>query len=246
MPEANPMKGTRMRRTTCIGAVTGVLTLAVTAVASAHITTDPAVGPSDGYATLGFQVPHGCEDSPTTQVRIQIPPSVPSATPAVHPLWNVETKQGKKDPVELHGEQVTRGVSEVIYTAKQPLPPDRLDVLPISVKLPAGVGETVYFPTIQKCAEGQTRWIQIPSEGESADDLESPAPGVTLEAAEGGHGADEPAQAGDSEPASEVQTAGAATSDDEGAPVWLAVVALAVGAAGLLAGGAALLAARRS
>lgn len=234
-----------MSRTACIGALTGTLTLAVAGVASAHITTDPAVGPSDGYATLGFQVPHGCEESPTTQLRIQIPPSVPTATPAVHPLWDVETKEGRKDPVDLHGEKVTRGVSEIIYTARQPLPSDRLDVLPVSVKLPPGEGETVYFPTIQRCAEGQTRWIQIPSEGESVDDLESPAPSVTLEAAEGAHGADEPAQTADAEPASEVEAAGTVAGDDEGAPVWLVVVALAVGAAGLLAGGAALLAARR-
>jgi periplasmic copper chaperone A len=234
------------RRTLGAGALAGLLTLALATSASAHITTDPAVGPADGYATLAFQVPHGCEESPTTQVRIQIPPSVPSATPAVHPLWDLKTKEGKKDPVELHGEKVTRGISEVVYTAKQPLPPDRLDLLPISVKLPAGQdGDPVYFPTIQKCAEGQTRWIQIPAEGESPDDLESPAPAVTLEAAEGGHGGGAAAEAEGSEPAAQVQTAGALADDDDGAPVWLAVVALAVGAAGLLAGGAALAASRR-
>jgi uncharacterized protein YcnI len=230
-----------------VAAATGVLTLALAGTAGAHVTANPAEGPSDGYATISFQVPHGCEESPTTQVRIQIPPSVASATPAVHPLWNVETKEGKKDPVELHGEKITRGVSEVIYTAKQPLPPDRLDLLPISVKLPAGKeGDPVYFPTIQKCAKGETRWIQIPAEGESPDDLESPAPAVTLEAAEGGHGGGATAQAEESEPAAQVQAAGTVTDDDDGAPVWLAVVALAVGAAGLLAGGAALAASRRS
>jgi uncharacterized protein YcnI len=237
-----------MRRTARVGVLAGALTLAVAATASAHITTDPAVGPSDGYATLAFQVPHGCEGSPTTQVRIQIPPSVPSATPAVHPLWEVETREGRKDPVELHGEKITRGVSEVIYTAKQPLPDDRLDLLPISVKLPAGKpGEPVYFPAIQKCAQGETRWIQIPSEGENPDDLESPAPAVTLEAAEGGHGGgDAAAEETDSEPASQVQAAGAVSDDDNGAPTWLAIAALALGAVGVVAGVGALVATRRS
>jgi periplasmic copper chaperone A len=236
-----------MRRTTIAGALAGALTLALATAASAHITTDPAVGPSDGYATIAFQVPHGCEGSPTTQVRIQIPPSVPSVTPAVHPLWEVDTKKGKKDPVELHGEQITRGVSEVIYTARRPLPPDRLALLPISVKLPAGKpGEPVYFPTIQTCSKGETRWIQIPAEGESEEDLESPAPAVTLQAAEGGHGAAADGARGQEAAADPTQAAGVATADDdEGAPVWLAAAALAVGAAGLLAGGAALAAARR-
>jgi periplasmic copper chaperone A len=226
-------------RITRVTAATGALTLALAGSAGAHITTDPAEGPSDGYATVSFQVPHGCEEAPTTQVRIQIPPNVPQVTPSVHPLWDVSTKEGKKDPVELHGEKVTSGVSEVTYTAKQPLPADRLDAFPMSVKLPAGKeGESVYFPTVQKCAEGQTRWIQIPAEGESADELEEPAPAVVLTAAEGGHGAG-------AEPAANVQAAALGADDDEGAPVWLAVVALAMGALGLLAGIGGLMAGRR-
>jgi uncharacterized protein YcnI len=215
-------------------------------VARAHIVANPGEAPSDGYATVGFEVPHGCEESPTTQLRIKIPTSVPSVTPKVHPFWDVATKEGKKDRVELHGETITRGVSEVTYTAKRPLPPDRLDTLELSLKFPAGEeGESVYFPTIQKCAKGQTRWIQIPAEGENPDELEEPAPAVVLTAAEGLGG--DGAAAGDeaeTQPAANVQTA-AATGDDEGAPVWLAVVALGVGALGLLAGIGGLMAARR-
>jgi periplasmic copper chaperone A len=236
----------RLRRTG-VAAATGVLTLALAAAASAHVTANPGEAPSDGYATVGFEVPHGCEESPTTQVRIKIPPSVPSVTPGVHPLWDVATKEGKKDKVELHGEAITRGVSEVTYTAKQPHPPDRLDTLELSLKFPAGEeGESVYFPTIQKCAKGQTRWIQIPAEGESPDELEEPAPAVVLTAAEGqgGGGAASDDEA-ETQPAANVQTAGASVDDDEGAPVWLAVVALGVGGLGLVAGIAGLVAGRR-
>jgi periplasmic copper chaperone A len=225
--------------TTRVAVATGALTLALAGTAGAHITTNPAEGPSDGYATVSFQVPHGCEESPTTRLRIQIPPNVPQVTPSVHPLWDVSTKEGRKDPVELHGEKVTRGVSEVTYTAKQPLPADRLDAFPMSVKLPAGKeGESVYFPTIQECEEGRTRWIQIPAEGENPDELESPAPAVVLTAADGGHGAD-------AEPAANVQAAAVDADDEEGAPVWLAVVALGVGVLGLLAGIGGLIAGRR-
>jgi periplasmic copper chaperone A len=238
-------------RTTGVAAATGALTLALAGTAGAHITASPSEAPSDSFATLGFEVPHGCEESPTTQVRIKIPPSVPSATPAVHPLWTVTTKEGKKDEVELHGETITKGVSEVTYTAKQPLPPNRLDSLTISVKLPAGKeGESIYFPTIQRCEQGQTRWIQIPAEGEDADELEDPAPAVVLTAAEGagGGGAKDDVGSGqgaDTQPAANVQAAAVGAEDDEGAPVWLAVVALAVGVLGLLAGIAGLMAGRR-
>jgi uncharacterized protein YcnI len=228
-----------MRLTTTLMAATAALTLGLAGTAAAHVTANPGEGPSDGFATVTFQVPHGCEESPTTQLRIQIPPSVPSATPSVHPLWDVATKEGKKDKVELHGETITRGVGEVIYTAKQPLPPDRLDSFPISMKLPAGKeGDSVYFPTIQRCEQGQTRWIQIPAEGESGEELEEPAPAVVLTAGEG-------EQTAAAEPAANVQTAAVTGEDDEGAPVWLAVVALGVGALGLLAGIGGLMAGRR-
>lgn len=232
--------------TTRVAAATGALTLALAGTASAHITANPGEAPSDGYATLRFDVGHGCEESPTTQLRIQVPPSVPSATPAVHPLWDVATKEGKKDKVELHGETITRGVSEVTYTAKQPLPPDRLDSVTLSVKLPAGEeGESVHFPTVQSCEKGQTRWIQIPAEGENSDELESPAPAVVLTAAEGGHeaaaGSEEQSAA---RPAASVQAA-SVSSEDDGAPMWLAITALAVGALGLLAGVGGLMAGRR-
>jgi uncharacterized protein YcnI len=211
-----------------VGLAAGVAALLLAAPAGAHITTDPAGGPADGFATIGFQVPHGCDDSPTTRIRIQIPRNVPSVTPGRNAFWDLTTKEGPKDEVELHGETITRGVSEVIYTAKQPLPPHELDVLPLSLKLPAGEpGDVVRFPTIQECAEGRTAWIQIPAEGESEDDLESPAPAVVLAAAGDAHGA---------EPAVDVEPAASTPADDDGAPVWLVVVALALGAAGLLAG----------
>jgi periplasmic copper chaperone A len=226
-------------RTTLVAAATGALTLAVAGSAAAHVTAAPGEGPADGFATLTFGVPHGCEGSPTTELRIRIPPSVPTATPSVHPLWDVATKEGRKDPVELHGEKITSGVSEVTYTAKEPLPDERLAQFPISVRLPAGKeGDVVYFPTVQKCEKGAHRWIQIPAKGESSEELEEPAPAVVLTAAEGdgGGAAQDEAQRAGAEPVADVQAAAVGAADDEGAPLWLAVVALAAGALGLLAG----------
>ena len=41
-------------------------------------------------------------------------------------------------------------------------------------------GTTVYFPAIQVCAKGETRWIEVPAQGQSAEDLKRPAPSLTL------------------------------------------------------------------
>jgi periplasmic copper chaperone A len=173
---------------------------------------------------------------------------VPTATPVVHPLWDVSTKEGKKDPVELHGEEITTGVSEIVYTAKNPLPEGRLAQFAVSLKLPAGEeGDSLYFPTVQKCEKGAHRWIQIPAEGESGEELESPAPAVVLTAAEGEEAAAKDDAEADTQPVANVQAVAApAGEDDEGAPVWLAIVALGVGALGLIAGVAGLRAGRKA
>jgi uncharacterized protein YcnI len=223
-------------------------TLALAAPAAAHITLDPAEAPADGYATLQLQVPHGCDGSATKAVRVRIPESVPSVTPQVHPGWEVTTKEGPKDPVELHGEQVTRGISEVTWTAADagPLPDGRLDLFGMSVKLPAGeAGDAVYFPTVQQCVKGESGWIQIPKAGESEDDLESPAPAVTLTATGGGHGASDTADGADTENAA-LTAAPVADDDSDGPSTGLVIAALVLGGLGLLTGLAALLRGRRS
>lgn len=229
-----------MRFRTSMTAATAAA-LALAAPAGAHVTIDPAEGPADGYATLQVQVPHGCDGSATRAVRVQIPASVPSVTPQVHPGWEVATKEGPKDPVELHGEQVTRGVSEVVWTAADagPLPDGRLDLFGMSVKLPAGkAGDRVYFPTVQECVKGKSAWIQIPQPDESEDDLESPAPAVTLTAATGGHG---------TAATEDVALASAASGSgsDDGPSTGLVIAALVLGGLGLLTGIVALLAGRR-
>jgi uncharacterized protein YcnI len=228
-------------------ALVGAACAAVAApvVAQAHVTVEPTTAAADNYANLEFTVPHGCDGSPTTSLRVKVPRTVPSVTPGRHPLWTLETKQGRKQKTELHGETITRGISEVTWTATQPLEDKQLDVLRMSVRLPATAGETVWFPVIQECAEGQTRWIQIPAEGQSPDDLDEPAPGVELTAAEGGHGETEdaasadPAEEESQETESASATGGGGGDGDDGAPTWLVVVALVLGALGLVAGLAA-------
>lgn len=203
-------------------AVAGAV-LALAASAAAHVTVSPESSEAGGYARLEFGVPHGCEGSPTRTVRVQIPDTVPSATPERNSLWDLDTREGSKQRTELHGETITRGVSEVIWTARQPLPDDELEVLGMSVLMPDTAGDTVYFPAIQECEKGEHRWIQVPAEGESAEELGEPAPQVELTAAASEDGSDE------SEPV-----------EADAASQGLGIAALILGALGLLAGGAAL------
>jgi uncharacterized protein YcnI len=215
-------------------------------VATGHVTANPPQATAEGFAMIAFRVPHGCEDSPTTSLTVRIPEGVVSVTPQAVAGWTVTTKEGKlAQPVELHGETVTEGVQEVTWTGG-PLDAHQFSDFGISMRMPDKPGETLWFPAIQRCAEGVTRWIQIPVEGEEEPD--TPAPGVTLLAADepdDGEGSGEDSMAaGETTPPeatpTDTVTAEAAESTDGSDDDGMETLAMAFGAGGLVAGLAAL------
>ncbi len=240
----------RTRLSVALGA--GALGLALSAApALAHVTANPDEAPAGGYTYSQFRVGHGCEASPTTKVTIFIPDGVVSVKPEIEPGWRVETKLGAITPYDNHGEQITEGVKEVSFTADTPLPDDRMTQFGISMKMPDKAGTTISFPVVQMCEKGETRWIDIPVEGQ--EEPEHPAPGIKLVAAdlaEDGHAA-----AGTATAATKTEGEAAATDGEDAAAVQegrvkdgndtLAIVALIVGVAGLLAGGWSLVTVRR-
>jgi uncharacterized protein YcnI len=211
----------------------GLLTLGLAAPASAHVTITPSDTAAGAYTVLTFSVPHGCEGSPTTGITIQVPEEILSVTPTRHPFYDVEkTMVTLDDPVEdAHGNSVTERVGEVTYTARTPLPDGERDAMELSLQLPDAAGETLAFPVVQTCRQGETGWVETPAEGQDPDELEHPAPTVTITEATGEvQGA-----------ASESETTEA--EDDGNA---LGVAGLVVGALALVAGGLALARTRRS
>jgi uncharacterized protein YcnI len=242
-------------------AVASIAALAVGGTASAHVTIAEPVHVAGAYTLLTFGVPHGCEESSTTQVRIQIPESIPQVTPTVNPNWDVEKVMTQLDePIEAgHGEQITERVSEVVYTAETPLPHDLRDALVLSLRIPDdAAGQTLYFPTIQTCEVGETAWIEIPEAGQDGEELEAPAPSIQIVAAAGADGAAANGDAAGGEAAGAEGAAGAEASgeaaaaavdadddDDSDASNGLAIAALVVGLVGLGVGGFALARTRR-
>lgn len=162
--------------------IAGAALLAAGAGASAHIVVDPGEAGAGESALLTFAFSHGCDGSPTTEVRIQIPESIPSVSPTINPGWDVDkVMETLAEPIEgSHGEQITERVAEVVYTAKTPVADGYRDTFVLSLTLPETPGEMAYFPTIQTCETGETAWIEIPAEGQDHDDLESPAPAVEI------------------------------------------------------------------
>ena len=173
----------------------GLIVLAGAGTASAHVSIAEQEVAAGSTALITFQFSHGCDGSPTTEVRIQMPAEIAQVSPTINANWDVtKSTEALDTPLEgSHGEQITERVAEVVYTAKTPVPDGFRDVFVLSVPIPEdAAGTTLYFPTIQTCEAGETAWIEIPAEGQDHDELEAPAPSVAVvESAGDGEHADD-------------------------------------------------------
>ncbi len=220
-----------MRKT--IAAIVAAAALALPAAAGAHVTLQPSEVPAGGFTRLDVRVPNERDDAGTTKVDVQMPPGFAFASYEPIPGWKVKiTKRKLAEPIESHGEQITEEVGRITWTGDGRtgiIRPGQFQDFGLSLGMPDKPGAKLTFKALQTYSNGEVvRWI-------GAADADEPAPQVELTASEGEHGA-APAAA---------QPAAPAADDDDGAPVWLAVIALALGALGLLAGLAGLAAGRR-
>jgi uncharacterized protein YcnI len=154
----------------------------ITSSANAHVTLDDRPSTPGSYYKAVFGVPHGCAGSPTIKIRVQIPEGVISVKPMPKPGWSLETVKGKySTSYELHGATITEGVKEVVWSGGK-LADDNYDEFVLATFLTGNLkpNTTLYFPVVQECEQGTSRWIEIPQEGKPSHDMKSPAPGVKL------------------------------------------------------------------
>jgi periplasmic copper chaperone A len=163
--------------------IAGAIAALAASSASAHITLEnrqATVGA--GYKAV-FAVPHGCAGSATTKIRVQIPEGVIAVKPMPKPGWNVEVVKGKyAAEYDFHGSKASEGVKEVIWSGGK-LADDNYDEFVASTYLTGALkpNTTLYFPVVQECEQGVSRWIDIPEEGRGpVHEGKSPAPGVKL------------------------------------------------------------------
>jgi periplasmic copper chaperone A len=238
------MKTTRfaIRSSLAAAATIGLVGLGAGA-ASAHVHVNPDSTAAGSSSVLSFDFAHGCEGSPTTKVAITLPEQLDDATPTANPGWTVEKVTEKLDaPKKVEGgASITERVSQIVYTAKEPLADGVRDVLPVKVQLPNAEGETLAFPVRQTCEKGAIDWAQIAEAGQDGHNLESPAPTFTLTAAQAeghGHAPAEPAAAKGTTTGTEAAASSSPAGDGGvGTAGW---VGLGAGLLGLAAGGTAL------
>lgn len=167
---------------------TSLLVLAGVSGAVAHATFEAKEAAAGSTHKAVLRVPHGCDGEATLKVRIAIPDGVYNVKPMPKAGWTLETVTGPyAKPFDNHGTTVTEGVREIIWTGE--LPDAHYDefVFRGSLGKDLAAGSMLYVPVVQECANGAERWIQVPAEGQTASDLDHPAPGIRITPAATGH-----------------------------------------------------------
>lgn len=133
-------------------------------------------------------VPHGCGTSPTVEVRVKIPDGVIIAVPEQKAGWVTKiTRRKLSEPIIGEGgSRVSEVVDEVSWSNGN-LPMDQLGLFTVLVRTPDTPGRVLYFKTIQKCAQGEARWVDVIPDGEPTWKLwarPAPSPFLVLKKAE--------------------------------------------------------------
>lgn len=149
--------------------------------AFAHITLETQQAVAGSYYKAVVRVPHGCDGSPTTRVRVRIPDGAIGIKPQPKPGWELATVKGKlAQPYDDgHGNKITEGITEVVWSGGRLLD-EHYDEFVFRMQLPKTPNVTLYVPVVQECEKGIHRWIEIPAAGKNADDYKEPAPGIKL------------------------------------------------------------------
>ena len=213
--------------------------LAGAGAASAHVgvsSTDAAAG---GFGKLTFRVPNESDTASTVALRISIPEESALASLRAQPVpgWTVSTTTSDlATPLESHGEQVTSYVSVVEFRAADGggIRPGEFQEFALSGG-PFPEADRLSFPTVQTYDDGtESAWIEPTVEGRA--EPEHPAPVLPLTGATTGTAADAAPDA----TAAATDTAAASAGHGDSGPgalaLFVSIVALFTGVAGVVLG----------
>jgi uncharacterized protein YcnI len=257
------------RRLAALGAALAVV-LCLPAAASAHISVHPNTVPAGAFATLNLRVPGEEEGAYAWKVAMQLPPGFIDADTENVPGWSVETKTKKlAKPIETDDGPIEEEVSEVIWTGDKKegkLENGTFAQFPLSVAIPESYeGKPLAFKTLEYYSNGNVaRWIGTPESESPAPTINVTAKGGLIEEVAGGEAgpsaSEVPGGGAAGSSAASAESAGesdgmqmglagestASESNGGGSDNTLAIIALVVGALGLLVGAASFFVVRRS
>jgi uncharacterized protein len=231
-------------RLAAVGAIAASAVVVLSSPAFAHVTVQPeGAAAKGGYAVVDFKVPNERDNASTTKLEVNFPTDHPLASVMPEPMagWDIKVTKSKLDkPIDNHGEQLTEAVTKVTWTATgKGIEPGYFEKFPVSIGALPEDADQLVFKAIQTYSNKEVvRWIEEQQKGQ--EEPESPAPVLTLSAAEDGHhGSSDTEKASDNSAsdaeAASADTAAPADSSDTTARV-LGVVGIVVGLVGVAYG----------
>jgi len=158
----------------------GLFTALAPSAVFAHVTLEQQQASVGAPYKIVLRVPHGCSESATVRLTVQIPEGVIAIKPMVKPGWQIATTRGSYSKAYsfFHGAKFTEGVKEVTWSEGK-LPDAFYDEFVLSAFIAGELspGQTLYFPVVQQCEQGEHRWVEIPAAMKPANE---PAPGLML------------------------------------------------------------------
>jgi uncharacterized protein YcnI len=167
-------------RTLLAATATAAGLFGLTATAAGHALMIEKDVKAGSWHIMQIGIPHGCQGSPTHTIRIKVPDGIVMVRPERKPGWTLSMTMRKMDkPIVTEGVTYTETVDEMIWTGGN-LGDMEFDRFGALIKFPDEPGKTLYFKTVQECAKGQHRWIEIPEGGKKWGEYKEPAPFVVL------------------------------------------------------------------
>jgi uncharacterized protein YcnI len=206
-------------------------------VASAHVTVSSQDAAAGGFGKLTFRVPDESDTASTTKIRIQVPTDTPLASLRTQPVpgWTATLTRAPLDPpvTDDDGNKITEAISVVEFTADDGvgIGPGEFQEFSLSGG-PLPDAASLTFPVVQTYSDGsETAWIEPTVDGQA--EPEHPAPVLSLTPVAVGTDANEATSA---DPAAAGHEHGATTNQPAGAALFLAILALLAGIAGVVLG----------
>jgi periplasmic copper chaperone A len=214
--------------------------LAGAGAASAHVGVSSADATAGGFGKLTFRVPNESDTAGTVALRISIPEESAMASLRVQPVpgWTVTTTTADlRTPLESHGEQVGSYVSVVEFRAADGggIRPGEFQEFAVSGG-PFPDSDQLSFPTVQSYSDGtEAAWIEPTVAGQA--EPERPAPVLTLTArADAGHDASGTTTTTTTDTAAATSTTGHGDAGPGALALFVAILALLTGLAGVVLG----------
>ncbi len=154
------------------------LFLLMSAQAMAHVSFIDAKPLKIGKSfKASFAIPHGCNGTATQRVTVKIPTGVIGVKAMPKSTWKVSYQNTQyPTPYQQYAKDVTSGVSSITWQGN--LADADYDEFTFIGYLAKSDVDTLYFPVIQECEQGQYLWTDTSGKhihGHSAAEQSAPA-----------------------------------------------------------------------